>query len=110
MRFHTSAAVALLIVLVSCQSSPRLTLYKAGSTPIDRKIAFDDCRSASLKTYRNKTDRAEYVKRCMASKGYAILEHIPICPTAEERQKALQYPQPRKASMMKCASGVALDQ
>lgn len=110
MRIRTSAVAALFIALVSCQSSPRLTLYRAGSTPVDRTIAYNDCKAAYRPGGESDKGRPDYIKRCMTSKGYTILEHIPVCPTAEERRRALQNPQPRKVSMMTCASGVALDQ
>jgi hypothetical protein len=52
--------------------------------------------------------RDRYVARCMQAKGYSILQ-LPICPTAEARQKAMSTPQPANASDYKCSPGVNLD-
>jgi len=109
-KVQISILTATLVALAGCQDAPRVTLFKPHSTPIDRRIAYQSCREASLRTDGSNADRAAYVRHCMEAKGYAMLENIPVCATPEERDRALTKPQPRKESLLKCASGIALDQ
>ncbi|MBX4996717.1 hypothetical protein HJB72_01760 [Rhizobium lentis] len=66
---------------------------------------------ASTSTYdQNGGLRERYLMRCMASKGYTMLEKLPLCSSEKERQAALYQPQPASPAQMKCTAGVALDQ
>jgi hypothetical protein len=53
--------------------------------------------------------RNRYLMRCMADKGYTMLEKIPVCSSEKERQAAINLPQPSSSSQLKCSSGIALD-
>ncbi|NEJ73767.1 hypothetical protein GR197_25040 [Rhizobium phaseoli] len=66
---------------------------------------------ATTSTYdQNGGLRDRYLTRCMASKGYAMLEKLPLCGSEKEKQAALYQPQPASPAQMKCTAGVALDQ
>lgn len=110
MKFQTSLVASLVLVLVGCQSESRVTLFKPGSTPVDRRIAFNNCQDASYRTEKDAKARAQFIRSCMQDRGYTMLENLPVCPTAEARRRALRDPQPRRVEQMTCSSGVALDE
>jgi len=52
--------------------------------------------------------RDRYIKRCMQSKGYMLL-NLPVCPSQEERQRAMYQPQPTSPAEITCSAGVNME-
>jgi hypothetical protein len=64
---------------------------------------------ATATTYdANQELRGRYITRCMTAKGYSIL-NLPMCTTAEARQRAATEPQPTNAADYKCTPGINMD-
>jgi len=62
---------------------------------------------ASVSTYDANDDlRYRYMLRCMSDKGYSFT-NVPTCPSAAERQKAFNTPQPASIAEVKCNAGVS---
>lgn len=64
---------------------------------------------ASASTYdANAGLRNRYIGQCMQRRGFDF-KILSACPTAEERQRAWQEPQPGNIADFKCNSGVNMD-
>ncbi|HEV2898831.1 MAG TPA: hypothetical protein VGX71_13545 [Pseudaminobacter sp.] len=57
---------------------------------------------------QNQQLRDRFLSRCLASRGYQLLER-PICQSEAERQQAYSQPQPATPDQVKCSSGVFMD-